>query len=251
VKAIILNRRDWREYDQLVSLYTKHYGKKEALARGVKKIISKNSAHIEPFSLVRVEVIKGKMVDHLTKVQSLYYYKKIREDFFKSMCAVYVVNILDKLTRPDERQVELFNLTKSFLDYIEQNKCSEVLVVAWLSRAMIFLGFTPEIAVCAQCSKQMEGEMNWFAEGGGVLCGVCAQGKELTVTNVPELISLWSNNWGDLPEEVSLETENFLYNFLIYHSEQNIPRLTLFLNSDMLEVDMKKVINNNNNNNPS
>ena len=40
--AIVLSRRDFREFDQIVSLYTKEKGKLEVLARGVKKITSKH-----------------------------------------------------------------------------------------------------------------------------------------------------------------------------------------------------------------
>ena len=40
--AIVLMRRDFRENDQIITFYTKDNGKVEVLARGVKKIISKN-----------------------------------------------------------------------------------------------------------------------------------------------------------------------------------------------------------------
>ena len=45
------------ENDQIISLYTLEKGKQEVLARGVKKITSKNSAHLEPFSFVEVEIV--------------------------------------------------------------------------------------------------------------------------------------------------------------------------------------------------
>jgi len=37
MKAIVLHRRDFREYDQIVSFYTEEAGKREALAKGIKK----------------------------------------------------------------------------------------------------------------------------------------------------------------------------------------------------------------------
>ena len=77
MKAIVLSRRDFRESDQIISLYTKEKGKLELLARGVKKITSKNSAHLEPFSLVDIDIAYGKEFNHLTKVQPIEYFKNI------------------------------------------------------------------------------------------------------------------------------------------------------------------------------
>ena len=66
MQAIVLARRDIKENDQIVSFYTLEKGKVELLARGVKKITSKNSAHLEPFSFVDVEVTEGKEINYLT-----------------------------------------------------------------------------------------------------------------------------------------------------------------------------------------
>ena len=52
--AVVLGRRDFHEADQIISCYTKEKGKVELLARGVKKITSKNSAHLEQFSFVDI-----------------------------------------------------------------------------------------------------------------------------------------------------------------------------------------------------
>lgn len=66
--ALVLVRRDIREYDQIVSLYTLERGKIDVLARGVKKNTSKNSAYIEPGCFVEAEIIPGKEVMHLGSV---------------------------------------------------------------------------------------------------------------------------------------------------------------------------------------
>ena len=91
MEAIVLSSRDFREFDQIISLYTKEQGKLELLARGVKKIISKNSAHLEPFSNVFIEIAKGKEIDHLTKVVPIMFFPNIRKDLSKSLSAGYLV----------------------------------------------------------------------------------------------------------------------------------------------------------------
>ena len=58
--SIVLNRHDFRENDQMVSLYTKERGKVAVLAKGIKKITSKNSASLMPFSLLEADILPGK-----------------------------------------------------------------------------------------------------------------------------------------------------------------------------------------------
>ncbi|MBI5413653.1 DNA repair protein RecO, partial [Candidatus Peregrinibacteria bacterium] len=114
--SIVLSRRDFREFDQIISCYTKEKGKAELLARGVKKITSKNSAHLEPFSFVDIEIAPGKGIDHLTKVQPINYFVNIRQDLQKSLSAGYVVSFLDKILHVGEKDERIFFLTLGWLE---------------------------------------------------------------------------------------------------------------------------------------
>ena len=78
MQAIALKRKDFREVDQMISFYTRECGKLELLARGIKKIESKNSPHVEPFSYADIEFAAGKELYHLTKVQPIQSFKNIR-----------------------------------------------------------------------------------------------------------------------------------------------------------------------------
>ena len=93
--SIVLSRKDFREHDQIVSLYSKDEGKLGLMVRGVKKIVSKNSAHLEPFSIVDITVEKGKDFSYLIRVQSVDYLRNIRENLHKSLVASYIVSIVD------------------------------------------------------------------------------------------------------------------------------------------------------------
>ena len=97
--AIVLKRREYKEYDQIISLYTKDEGKLELLTKGVKRIISKNSGNLLVGSLVDIEIAKGKEINYLTKVQSIDIFKKSRNDLLKSLAIKYIVELVDKLTK--------------------------------------------------------------------------------------------------------------------------------------------------------
>ncbi|KKR35154.1 MAG: recombination and repair protein RecO protein [Candidatus Magasanikbacteria bacterium GW2011_GWA2_40_10] len=116
--AIVLSRKNIKEFDQMISLYTRELGKVDVLAKGIKKITSKNSANLEILSLVEIEIASGKEVDHLTKVQPIKIFKEIYSDFDKIFIANYAVKLADTnlLThQPDEK---IFNLLLSFLEFL-------------------------------------------------------------------------------------------------------------------------------------
>ncbi len=58
--AIVLSRRDIREADQIITLYSREAGKQELIARGIKKITSKQTALLEPFCYMTYDVVAGK-----------------------------------------------------------------------------------------------------------------------------------------------------------------------------------------------
>lgn len=117
--AVVLSRKNVKEYDQMISLYTREQGKVEVLAKGIKKITSKNSSNLEILSLVEIEIAKGKEIDHLTKVQSVKVFKNIYSDFDKIFIANYVVKIADANILSQERDVRIFDLISSFLEFLD------------------------------------------------------------------------------------------------------------------------------------
>ncbi len=117
--AIVLSRNNTREFDQMVSLYTREQGKVEVLAKGIKKIVSKNSANLKVFSLVDVEVAQGKGVGHLTKVQSINIFKNIYSDFDKIFLAGYIIKIANDNILAGERDEKIFDLLFSFFEFLD------------------------------------------------------------------------------------------------------------------------------------
>ncbi len=117
--AIVLARKNWREFDQMISLYTRELGKVEVLAKGIKKITSKNSSNLEILSLAEVEIAQGKEVNHLTKVQSIKIFKNIYSNFDKIFIANYVVKLADANILAEERDENVFNLLTNFLEFLD------------------------------------------------------------------------------------------------------------------------------------
>lgn len=140
--AIVLSRRNFREHDQLISLLTAEKGKIIALAKGVKKITSKNSAYLEPFFLIETGLIPGREMIRLGSVRPVEIFRNIRMDMVKSWSASATVNLLNKILGENEPDKRIFSVAKSFLFYIDRAKSvKEILLDAYAVKILYLLGF--------------------------------------------------------------------------------------------------------------
>jgi len=176
MNAIVLARRDFREHDQLISCYTEGQGRLDLIARGVKKITSKNAAALEPFSFVYLGVAAGKEMNYITTVQSQEYYANIRKDIGKSMVASWIVSLVMQLVytdEPDDRIFYLLQQTLTALSRIEHVTVSFVDI--FVVHLMVLLGFTPKVGTCVFCEKEAGSAATyWFSfENGGIVCTAC------------------------------------------------------------------------------
>jgi len=144
--AIVLARKNWREFDQMISLYTRERGKVEVLAKGIKKMTSKNSSNLEILSLVEIEIAQGKEVDYLTKVQSIKIFKDIYSDFDKIFIANYAAKLVDANILTQERDENIFNLVLSFFEFLNSaEKINSLnLATGFIFKLWHCLGFSVE-----------------------------------------------------------------------------------------------------------
>ncbi|MFA6106013.1 MAG: DNA repair protein RecO [Patescibacteria group bacterium] len=226
--AITLQRRDFRENDQIISFYTKEAGKIEPVARGVKKIISKNAPALEPFSLLDIEIVPGKNYSYVTKAFVVENYPLIRTEVEKLISANLVLSLVNKIVRVGERDQNIFKLLHSFLKYLNKaEKVSYLLPAAFVGRVTCFLGFTPVLARCSVCGKTKFKKILFAAAEGGIVCDICAEinkstGVILSVKLLKKLRSVFTESWKEVGEDnlSKLEKElvsKCIFSYASYH----------------------------------
>ncbi|MFH1286601.1 MAG: DNA repair protein RecO [Candidatus Magasanikbacteria bacterium] len=244
--SIILSRRDFREYDQIISLYTKDKGKLELLSRGVKKITSKNAAHLEPFSFVFAEMVPGKEIDHLIKVQPVKPFRNIRKDLKKSIIAQQMCSIADRLICVGEDDVRVFELLKSFLQFLETSEISSNLLIdSFVVKLFHLLGFSPILLECVVCGKEYKDIVHedigvgkkpgFYFAGGGLICHDCRVKKEMIeeqiavcgLKEISQMEMLLHADWHrvdafQLEEGGQKSLHTLVLEFARYHSEKKV-----------------------------
>ena len=181
--AIILNRRDYREADRLVSVYTPDYGRLELLARGARKLGSKLAPHLEPISLSRLLVVKGKGFDYVGAALMTEPFLKIKQDLNKLYFSGQALNLFSRLVKTGEADPELFAWLEKWLRNLEagggvDNHLSKedgrfrLALFSW--RLFILLGYGPQLDNCVACGRKLAAGKNRFdLARGGLLCPDC------------------------------------------------------------------------------
>lgn len=183
--AIVLSRRDIKEYDQVITLLTQPEGKRNVLARGVKKIVSKNTAHLEPFSVVDVSMVKGKELDILTKVQPISYYKTIRQDEKKQLIAAYAMRFVESITVEKQTDQALFQIVHQWCTQIAHLHNARLLMLdSLIIQLLTHIGFAPVMDQCVICEKK-EQVTQFSIESGGVVCKSCASSRHTLPLHKP------------------------------------------------------------------
>lgn len=242
--AIVLSRRAWREYDELISLYTYDRGRVEALAKSSKKLTSKQSAFFEPGQIVECTLIPGREISHIAKTQSVDYLPNFRQDLAKSRAVAYALSLINKVIPEQARDTNFFWFLRNWLEEMEKTTTSATrLLDALVLGLLVSLGFKPELAACVVCGREQrdiykEALLNSTAKpglyyaGGGLICPNDRQSKvaageqvvDLGLAEFNGLLALMSEDWRltakfNLTETEEQSLHRLVYEFLRYQVE--------------------------------
>ncbi len=177
-EAVVLRHVDYGEADRLLTLFTPQLGKTRALAKGARKLTSRKSGHLEPFTHVRLQLARGRDLWIVTQADTLNPYLHLREDLILTGQASYVLELLDRLTYEDEQgNPTLFRLLTDTLDRLASRTDPWLAIRYFEMRLLDALGYRPRLFECANCGRPIQAEDQFFSYiAGGVICPRCGQG---------------------------------------------------------------------------
>jgi len=231
--CFVLNRSDFKEVDQIVTLYSWEKGKIQALARGIKKITSKNSAFLEPVFLLEADIIPGKELDHLTKAVPLYCYKNILNNLEKLVLVRIVFSWLATLTEAGQRDSKIFLLVKSWLEFLNETQLpTSALAYSFLANLIDCLGFLPNLVQCAFCDDKKD-LISFYPAAASVVCKNCFLIKKQAVNDIYPIRSvdlqaikfLFSKQWTDILNHNTEIANRLVFLYAQYHSERKLAKL--------------------------
>lgn len=143
IEAIVIKRRNYQEADRILTVFSKQKGKIQVLAKGVRKITSRRSSHVELLNLCVIGVHEGKM-PVLTEAESLNHYPSLKNDLRKAGYAFYVCELIDGMLAEHQENRAVFGLLEATLLELEIVKDPRPLIKRFEQELLILLGFWPK-----------------------------------------------------------------------------------------------------------
>ncbi|CAM2963341.1 DNA repair protein RecO [Skermania piniformis] len=233
-RAVVLRQHKLGEADRIVGLLTRRHGLVRAVAKGVRRTRSKFGARLEPFAHVDIQLYPGRNLDTITQVQTIDAFAgEIVDDYSRYTTACAVLETAERLAGEERAPADaLHRLTVGALRAIgEQQRPLELILDAYLLRAMGFAGWAPAVDECARCGTPGEHRAFHVAAGGAVCVHCRPAGAALPAPGVLALMNaLQRGDWPaaeDSADGVRRQSSGLVAAHLQWHLERQLRTLPL------------------------
>ncbi|GAI44017.1 unnamed protein product [marine sediment metagenome] len=97
-EAIIIKKIKLGEADRILTLYTPHLGKIQAVAKGVRRPRSKMAGHLELLTHSLVSLARGRNIDTITGSQTINSFLPLKSDLELASYALYATELVNQFT---------------------------------------------------------------------------------------------------------------------------------------------------------
>lgn len=143
-EAIVLSTKSYGEADKLITLFSKSFGKLTLIAKGIKRLKSRKRGSLEVFSAVKFFAHKTKWLPILTEVEIVNNFSELRKDLKKVSVAYFLLEVVSRTTRDEERHEEIYTLLMDTLKKLEKENKLKNLRREFSLQLMHLQGFIPQ-----------------------------------------------------------------------------------------------------------
>jgi DNA repair protein RecO (recombination protein O) len=173
LQGIVIKTIDYSESSKIIRLFTAEQGKISLIARGVRKIKSKQSAVTQLFTLGEFTFFKlPSKIGTLHQGEVTHSYQALRDDLIKTSYAAYLAEMIERLMNEDEASSHIFTQFEAALRAIESGKDPAVVIHIFELLMLKFQGYLPQFEHCTGC-LQCNPLISFSATMGGMLCNRC------------------------------------------------------------------------------
>lgn len=138
--GFIIKKTNLFDTDKYITVFTKNHGKVEILAKGVRRINSRRSPHLELINLVKFQTVKTKVNYILTDIEVINTFSGLRDDYSKIGVIFLICELVDKLCPEYVRHADIFELIEKSVNGVYNNKLPQI-VFDFQVQLLSILGF--------------------------------------------------------------------------------------------------------------
>ena len=142
--GVVLARRNYGEADRILSLFSQNHGRITVIAKGIRKPASRKRGHLEVFSRIKFQAVRGKSLDLLTEAETIENYSLVRKNLTKTSLAYFFLEVIGRTTREGEPHPELFALLVNYFENLGLTEKLKTLRNDFVIAVLVILGFWPK-----------------------------------------------------------------------------------------------------------
>jgi len=212
--ALILRTVDFSETSRIVTLYTRQYGKIEALAKGGRRLKGPFESSLDILARNAVTFIakKGDVLDLLTESKLIRRFRVCSSNLSGTLGGYYVAELLNSFTATDDPMPPLYDLAVKVLNQLEEGTFVMRTLIRYEGRLLQLIGQAPSLRDCVGCGiavpRVPDTRIVFGTADGGVLCPDCSPSHRQTLAVTAESLDTWealvnpldrSEMWKHLP----------------------------------------------------
>ena len=220
--ALVLRTVDFSETSLIVTLYTRQFGKVEALAKGARRLKSPFELSLDMLARNSIAFIQKRddVLDLLTESKLLQRFHVHSANLAGTLGGFYVSELINALTAPSDPMPVLYDMTVKVLQQLEGGTQVMRTLIRYEGRLLHVLGHSPSFRDCVQCGAMVARvpgiRITFGMLAGGVLCPKCVRGHRQTVSIKPETLDVWdaltspldrSERWKHLQLDLQTQAE--------------------------------------------
>lgn len=146
-EGIVLKRKNFREADRILTVFTKSHGKIMVNAPGVRRITSRRSSHIELLNLSIFTLYQSAKSFYpiVTEAQVLEDFSSIKNSLGKIGFAYYICELIDSLCAQNQENRGIFFLAKDILFKLNNYSLNNEIIDNFENELLVALGFLPKL----------------------------------------------------------------------------------------------------------
>lgn len=174
-EAIVLRTHKLGEADRIITLLTRENGQVRAVAKGVRRTTSKFGARLEPFSVIDVQLHRGRSLDTVTQVETISSYGQLLAQDFELYASGHVLaEVAERLSADGEDGVhsQYLLLVGALHALAHRRHDPDLILASYMLRGLAIAGWSPSCFDCAVCGAAGTHRAFSIPEGGAV-CERC------------------------------------------------------------------------------
>lgn len=175
--AITLRKIDYGDSSQIITFFTREYGKIQTLAKGLKLPVKGISGGIDLFTHNHIVFIqRGRSHLHILAEWMLKEsFCSLRDNLRKFYSALYLLELVGECTEINDKNESLFDLVIHTLHEVANGDDPAVSILTFEVQMLSLIGYMPEMNQCVLCKSEID--LTRFAlfnaAEGGLVCQSC------------------------------------------------------------------------------